>query len=425
MKKGKLLSATVLILWGALLAFCQEDPLQKVTLPEIVEQAVERNPRIRAAYQEWQAALEKIPQAESLPDPMLGYSHFGQSVETRLGPQRNKISLSQKIPFFGKLSLRGKIAQQGASMLQERYNRVKDEVILKAKEFYFSLYWFDKVLAISQQEKEVLERLSHIAQKKYETGTANQQDVLKAQLEISKVKDKILNLNQGRRAVAASLNSLLDRPPHSLVGKVREPQLPEFKIKIDRLYQIAEEKKPELKEVRHLIAQSEESLKLAKKNYYPDFTFMVDYIDIGGGTTSMAEDGRNAWMGSVGINIPLWRKKLQASQAEAELKLEASREKYNQVKNMTLSEVNELYHEVKTAAEQIDLYQYSLLPQAEQSFKASEVGYLAGKVDFLNLLDSERMVLLIKTGYYKTVSDYGKSLARLERSVGEKIEHME
>ncbi len=176
-----------------------------------------------------------------------------------------------------------------------------------------------------------------------------------------------------------------------------------------------------MKKAENLIEKNQVSLKLTKKNYYPDFRIMFDYIDIGGGTTTHPKDGRNAWMGSIGINIPIWRKKLRAAEAEAALQLKASQEKHTDIKNKTLSSVNELYHEVKTDEEQINLYKYSLLPQAEQAFKASEVGYLAGKVDFLNLLDSERMVLMIKTGYHKSIADFGKSLARLERVVGKDL----
>lgn len=399
----------------------QQAGQRRISLLEMIEEALRQNPRVKAAYSEWQAALEKIPQAKSLPDPVLGYAHFGQSLETRLGPQRNKLSLSQKIPFFGKLSLKGKIAERGASILEEEFNRIKAEVVLRMKMSFFSLYWLDKVIKITQEEKEVLQRLARIAQKKYEVGKASQQDVLKALLEISKVNNKILSLNQGRKAVVAELNSLLNRPPEAFLEEVKEPEIILLEIDLERLYSIAEEKRPELKKAEQFIEKSREGLKLAKKNYYPDFTLRVDYIDIGGGTTSHLEDGRNSWMGSVGIKIPIWRSKLRGAEAEAALRLKASQEKYGGLKNETLSKVNELYFEAKTAQEQIQLYKYSLLPQAEQSFKASEVSYLAGKVDFLNLLDSERMVLLIKTGYHKAVADWGKSLAQLERFVGQEI----
>lgn len=421
MRKTIMVFSVILVFLSLLPAFSQEMAEKKVVLSEIIQEALKENLQIVSAQKEWQAALEKIPQAKSLPDPVLSYSHFGRSIETRLGPQRNKISISQRFPFFGKLSLREQIAQSQASILRERYSAAIADIVLKVKQAFFSLYWFDKSLKISHEEKEVLLRLARVTAKKYETGQANQQDVLKAQLEVSKVLDKILALKQGRKAVVVEINFLLNKPPDVLVGVAEEVEVPEFQIELAELYKWAKESRPELRKVRYLIEKDERSLKLAKKNYFPDFHIMFGYIDIGGGTTSSPEDGRNAWMGSVGINIPLWRKKLRAAEAEKAVKLKASEALYRDVENETLSRVNELFFEVETVREQIQLYQYSLLPQAEQSFKASEVGYLAGKVDFLNLLESERMVLMIKTGYYKAISDLRESLARLERIVGKEL----
>jgi outer membrane protein TolC len=412
----------LLIFLGSTLAlFSQDVPKKKMALSELIQEALEQNPQLKAAKNEWQATLEVIPQARSYPDPMLSYSYFGQSIETRLGPQRNKFSLSQKFPFFGKLSLRGKIAESTASIFEEQYKAVRADIVLKVKIAYFSLYWFDRSITINREENEVLKRLAKIAQKKYETGAASQQDVLKAQLEISRITDKILLLEQGRIGVVAQLRSLLNRPPELHLGEAGEFATPELKAGLEDLYEWAKEERPELRKARYLIEKNEKSLKLAKKNYYPDFKIMFDYINIGGGTTDHPEDGRNSWMGSIGINIPLWRNKLKAAEAEKAVKLKASKENYQNIENETLSRINELFFETRTAQDQVELYKYSLLPQAEQSLKASEVGYLAGKVDFLNLLDSERVVLQIKIGYFKAISSWGKSFARLERVVGKDL----
>jgi len=411
----------VFVFFSALTLFSQEIQERKTVLSELIQEALSQNPQIKAARNEWQAALNVIPQAKSLPDPVLSYSYFGQSIETRLGPQRNKVSLSQKFPFFGKLSLKGEIAYRGASILEEQYNAVKADIVLNVKKAFFSLFWFDRAIKISQEEKEVLQRLAKIAEIKYETGETNQQDVLKAQLEISKVLDKLLILKQGRIAIVAELSYLLNRPPDFSFREVEEFEVSEFRVELDKLYEWAREKRPEMKKAQYLIEKSEEKLKLAKKNYWPDFKLMFDYIDIGGGTTSNVKDGRNSWMASVGISIPVWRKKLHAAEAEAATQLKASKDRFNDVKNNTFSRVNELFFEIKTAYEQVNLYKYSLLPQAEQSLKASEVGYLTGKVDFLNLLDAERMVLLIRIGYFKTIADLGKGIAQLERVVGKDL----
>jgi cobalt-zinc-cadmium efflux system outer membrane protein len=411
----------IVILFNPIPSFSQDVPKGKVALFELIEEALGQNPQIKAARNEWEASLKIVPQVKSLPDPMLSYAYFGQSIETRLGPQRNKFSLSQKFPFFGKLSLKGGIAKSAASLFEEQHNVVKADIVLSVKKAYFSLFWFDSALKITNEEKEVLQRLAKITQRKYETGKGNQQDVLKAHLEISRVTDKILLLKQGRKGITAGLNSLLNRPPESSFGETRGFNVPEIRFNLEELYSWAKEFRPELKRARFLIEKNEKSLKLAKKNYYPDFKIMFDYIDVGAGTTTNANDGRNSWMASIGITIPIWRGKLRASEAEAAIRIEASQEGYKSIETKTLSRVNELFFEVKTASEEVNLYKYSLIPQAEQSLKASEVGYLAGKVDFLNLLDSERMLLQIKIGYFKSIADLGKSLAQLERVVGKDL----
>lgn len=424
MNKNLLIGLVFLVSFGAIGLLAEELTESGVTLHELVEEALQKNLQIQAAKKEWEASLQKIPQVRALPDPVLSYSHFGQSIETRLGPQRNKISVSQKIPFFGKLGLKGEVALQSAGVFEQQYNTVKADVVLKVKEAYFSLFLIDSSIRISKEEKAVLTRLSRIAEKKYETGQANQQDALKAQLAISRVTEKLLSLQKIRKAVIAELNSLLDRDAETPVGKTEEFAVPEMAVGLDQLLGWARKNRPELRRAQSVIQKNKESLKLVKKDYYPDFRVMLDYIDIGAGTTTQLEDGRNAWMASIGINIPLWRKKLGAAEAEAAIRIKASEDTHENLENETFSRISALFFEVVTAREQIELYEFSLLPQAEQALKASEVGYLAGKADFLNVLDSERMVLMVKNGYFKILTELGKSLAKLERLVGKDLFNM-
>ena len=421
MRKNLLLGIIVLFTFWPQGLQSGESKETLVTLDGLVEAALQQNLQIQAAKKEWEAALQKIPQVKALPDPVLSYAHFGQSIETRLGPQRNKISVSQQIPFFGKLGIKGEIAEKGAGVFEQKYNIIKADVVLKVKEAYFSLFMIDRSIRISKEEKAVLLRLSEIATKKYEAGQASQQDALKAQLEISKVTEKLLSLHQVRKAVMAELNSLLNREADTPIGKTDEFAFPEVEVGLEQLMGWASENRPELRRAQSIIQTNKESLRLVKKDYYPDFRVMLDYIDIGAGTTVHPEDGRNSWMASIGINIPLWQKKRRAAEAEAVIRIKASEDAYKNLTNETLSQLSALFFEVATAREQIELYEFSLLPQAEQALRASEVSYLAGKADFLALLDSERMILMIKNGYFKILAELGRSFARLERMVGKDL----
>ena len=422
MKTKITLILVILVTIGSGLSFPQEKPSEaEVVLPDLIKEALENNPQIKASHEEWQASLEQISQAKGFPDPTLSFAHFGQSIETRLGPQRNKISLSQKIPFFGKLSIKENIARENSSIFEVQQTRVSADLVLQVKEAFFSLYWFEKAIDLRNQEKGVLGRLAKIAQKKYETGIASQQDVLKAHLEISRLSERILTLKQGKKAIEARLNALLNRSTASTFGRIGDIGDPYLTLSLSELYELARDGRPELKQAQHYIMKSEKSIELAKKNNWPDFTLKFEYFDIGAGATTHPEDGRNAWLGAIGINIPLWRGKYKAAEAEAAIRLTANQKRFEDLKNDTAARVNEYYQEIKTYEDQLALYKHSLIPQAEQTLKASEIGYLSGKVDFLNLLESERMILQIKTGYFRNLSDSRKSLARLERLIGQDL----
>jgi len=420
MKKTKYVWVLLLVLNVLVVPlFSQKNNLPgKAVLEELIQEAWENNPGAHAAEMRWKAALEKIPQVKALPDPIFSYGHFFKSIETRLGPQRNKLSLSQRVPFFGKLSLKEQIALEQATVLEEQILQIKQDVTLKVKEAFYSLSWIDEVMQISLSEKEVLQRFADVARRKYETGAANQQDYLKAQLEITRVSEKLLSLKQGRHAAVARLNALLSRPSGSVFDEVEKTEFRPLELDPMVLTEWAASERPELRAVQQLIKKNDLDLDLAKKNYWPDFNVMVDYFDIGGGSTTHPNDGRNAWMASIGISIPLWRGKLKAAEAEAAIQLKANQSVLKDLQNNTSAKINELYHEIKMYEDQVSLYRHSLIPQAEQSLKASEIGYVAGNVDFLNILDAERMLLQLKTGFAKLLADRGKSLARLERVVG-------
>lgn len=413
----------VFLLSGILLVFSPIVPQHNnnnspLTLHSAIDLALKSNPRIRAAELVWRSQLETIPQERALPDPQLSFALFGQSIETRLGPQISRFSLSQKFPFFGKLKTKEKIAESHASALQEQFIKMKEDVVLQVKEAFFTLSWYTESIRITRQEKEVLETLARTAVKHYETGRGSQQDILKVQLEISRSINKLLQLKQGKNAATAKLNSLLNLSPENKLDPVLFGQSPPLDVGLPELYIWAEKERPELKIAERVMQKNEIQLTLAKKNYYPDFNLKFDYIMIGGGSTLHTRDGQNAWIGSIGINIPLWRKKLHAGKAQAQVRLNASRANYHSIRNNTKAMINELYLEIKTLEEQAGLFRKTLLPQAEQSVKASEIGYIAGKVDFLNVLDSERTILQLKTGYQKLITDREKSIARLERIVG-------
>lgn len=393
----------------------------KDTVEGLIREALENNPQIQVAFNEWKAAEYKIRSVKSLPDPMAKYGHFGESVETRVGPQENVYGASQKIPFPGKLGLKGKSQSKHAEMLREKYEAAKREVIKNVKFVYYDIFWVDKAIQITEGEKAILESLEKVAQRRYESNLTPQQDVIKAQVELSRLIDKLLLLRQNRKSLVAKLNSVLNRSRDTELGNITDVDTSVFEYEISQLQEIAKGSRQELIAANLDIERAEYEKSLARMNYLPDFTFGFDYIQVGSGETTMPNDGQDAWMGTVAVNIPIWFDKLNAQTKEKKALLEAARKNYENVGNSVSYEVEDLYFKILTYKDIISLYKTALIPQSEQAFDAAKTGYETSRVDFLNWLDAERVLLQTRLAYYKAIADYQKSIAYLERVIGKDL----
>ena len=153
-------------------------------------------------------------------------------------------------------------------------------------------------------------------------------------------------------------------------------------------------------------------------DYFPDITFGAEYIEVGSGTTTHVNDGQDAWLGKVSVNVPIWFDKLGAKLKAKKAKLKAAEKNAENLENSVVYEMQDIYFKVTAYRDIMGLYETALIPQADQSFDAARSGYESGKVDFLNWLDAQRTLLRTRLAYYKTVVDYHKSIAYLERIIG-------
>ena len=392
--------------------------LDIVTLDSLIDEATDNNPQIQAAYNNWQAAIYKVRQAKSLPDPMASYTYFGESIETRNGPQEEKYGVSQKIPFPGKLGLKAKAQSKRAGMFEEKYKAAKREVIRNLKFVYYDIFWVDRAIAITEEEKSILENLEKVAQRKYESNLTPQQDVIKAQVELSKLIDKLFMLRQNRKSLEAKINSILDRSRGMSLGRTDIPEPEEFAYELNQLHTISQEQSQDLLAANLDVERAKYEKSLAKMDFLPDFTVGFDYTEIGAGTTARADDGKDAWSTKIAVNVPIWFGRLGAQLKEKNASLIASKKNHENVENTIEYEVEDLYFKITTYKDIVLLYKTALIPQTEQAFEAARTGYESGKVDFLNWLDAERVLLQTRLAYYKAVVDYEKSVAYLEQVVG-------
>jgi outer membrane protein TolC len=217
------------------------------------------------------------------------------------------------------------------------------------------------------------------------------------------------------------MNSLLNWPAGSPLGVLEDFKITDFEYSLEKLHYLSKESRPELIAASLDIQRKQFQKSLAKLDYLPDFNLGISYIQVDEGHTTMPNDGQDAWMGMISVNIPIWFGRLKAQLKEKEAELEASEKNYQDLENRVASEVEDIYFKITTYQDIISLYETALIPQTEQSFRAAKTAYETGKVDFLNWLDSERVLLQTKLAFYKAIADYQKSIAYLERIVGKEL----
>lgn len=387
------------------------DSLLPLTLDYVVDTALRANAQLRSMRARYEAMQERPIQERALPNPMLQYGSMDM-VKQGSWPNTNekRFMLSQEFPWFGKLGLRGEVATKEAEAMQREYDAMVREVIMMVKESYFDLYAVQRALAITRAEQDVLEQMQKIAETKYGVGEVMQQDVLKAQAEISMLQQRLYELEQEEVVLKAKLNLFLNRRADSPLGfAVTEPQR-EFEVKAEELFSLAERERPEIKQARANIQRNQAERNLMRREFFPDYRLGLEYRSF--------RTGDNMVMFTLGFDLPIWRAKYSAGVRESEKMIESSQAGLEAAQREAAFDVQDAYFKLLTARRTLELYQTALVPQAEARFEASEAGYRTGKVDFLDLLESERFLLSTRVMAVMAEGNIGMQLGRLERAVG-------
>lgn len=389
-----------------------------VKLEALIAEAVENNPAIAAARERWSAAGERPAQVSSLPDPMLSYRRWLSSVETRVGPQENVFMLSQRIPFPGKLDLKSRMAAEDAFAEGKRYEATVRDVVYKVSTAYYDLYRIDRSLRILDDYLVLLKDFSRIAEQRYATGRGIQANVLKSQVEISSILQRRLAFERMREGVVARVNALLGRSMETPLGVVAAIDTTRLDISGSALAEQALLEREELRMTEAMIRKSEFKEALARREFLPDFNVQGSYITIPRESSMFPDAGKDAFSLMVGVNLPIFRGRRRAAVDEARQMISANTLAYRNLENSVRSEIADLVFQIETTAKTLDLYEQGLLVQAESSLQSAISAYGTGNLDFLGLLDAERMLLQLKLAYVKEQSGYRKQIAALARAVG-------
>ena len=384
---------------------------ENLSLNQLINFALERNPQIKSLQDMTYAQKSRVSAEGALPDPVLGFSlknvgldrfTVGQEMMSEVG-----FSVSQMIPFPGKLRLKSAIASSQALQVEETLKAARLSLVREIKELYAKLFYYQKSLELLQRKKDVLRNALQISEVKYSVGVGVQSDLFKAQVEISGIEEMILTMEQMARTTRANINSLLDLPPESPLGNPKEIDFYELKADLNTLQEQAQAKSPVLKEAQLMIDQGEIEVKMAKKEYYPNFM-----IQVGKGFKGALPDMYEVM---VGVEVPLYYKKKQANLLEESVsRLSSSKNQYTSMKNEIAFMLTESYTMAKTFANVVALYKDKVLPQARLAYESSLANYRVNRVDFLMLLSDIHSLFTYEMEYFRNLSNFWASVAKVE-----------
>lgn len=408
-KSDSVLAVAIALLIKAASAGAAEEP---VSLKALVDEAIDRNPALQAAGQRYEAATKRPPQEGALPDPTIGFMSTSMTNPIPLyvvDPIANVgVSVSQEIPYPGKRALARQAAEHDAEKAREDVESVRLKLIADLKRAYFEIAFIDRAADLLKESQRLLEQLEKIAETSYTVGTASQQDVLRAQTEISVLIARQIELEQRRAGSVAQLNALLNRPSGSPVGALADYPLPELQSTAADLESSAVEKSPDLRSMTREIEAETTRLELARKQLRPDF--MV------GGSYGYSRQERDMWQFKFDVRVPLYYKQKQKNGIEeAARMLAVARKSYDAMLQEVRSGIQEQYSMAGASNRLAKLYDSGIIAQAKLTLDASISSYKVGQVDFLSVLTNFVGVLEYRMSYFEEVARYQQALAELER----------
>jgi cobalt-zinc-cadmium efflux system outer membrane protein len=387
----------------------------EVKLTDLLAEAERVYPAIHAERQMVESKRARIPQVMSLPDPTVTVGWMGNitpfSVQ-HLDPSSYRgISAMQDLPYSGKLALRGRIAEKDVEVEKWNLEATRRQVRAGVKSAYYELWAVEQALANTEKNKDLLKKLSQIAVEKYKVGKGLQQDVIRSQLEVSRILLTLTLLNQRQRALVARLDTLLLRPSDTPIGTLVPVEKSSLDYSFDELIEKGVGNSPDIRRQEQLIEQNQYAVNLAQKAYYPDFRIGYDYWQ--------RPDMPDMHGFNFTINVPIFYKKKQREGVrEAGFALESAKQSREAIHTELLFQVKDQFLRAKASDELLTLYTRALVPQSALALESSLAAYQTGSLDFESLISNFSSVLEYETNYYEELANYQKALVNLEQITG-------
>jgi cobalt-zinc-cadmium efflux system outer membrane protein len=380
----------------------------------LVAQVLSVNPDIRSAAATWRAAAQRYPQEVALDDPMFGFLLGPGSWGSNEVDDAYMVEVAQKVPWHGKRQLRGNKARAEANAAYHDVSEERLRIAEITRLAYFEYYLAHRQIDILNESTHLLQDFREIAISKYESSSVEQQDVLLIDVELAEQQRRLLELTRKEQVSRARINTLLITAPDATLSPPPSKLLTDSSlIAAEDLRGIAISQRPELAAQSARIRAQRYELSLACKEFYPDLEFVGRYDAF----WQVPEDDLRPMVG-MNLNMPIYKDKRYAAVSEARAKIAKEQADYDAKTIEIAYEVEQTYRRVEESQQTIKLYEDSILPTARHSIDAARASYVAGKLDLLRLIESQRQLLDLQDRYYEEIAEYHSRLAELERVVG-------
>lgn len=391
-----------------------------LTLDEIERIALAENPEIHVAVRKVALAEAHVPTTGKLDDPQFMLRNWQVPLRKpwELNAAQNMLMLSQSLPGPGKRPLQTSIAQSDVTVAQDELESVRLRVQVEVRKAFFDLLLAQEEMRIHDQHVDIARQAIEAARIKYTVGKVPQQDVLKAQLAMTRLEEHIIRFERDAEVARVRMNTLLGRDPATPIRVQGDfgigADLPAEK----QLQQLSLQSRPDLLEAQAAAEKSRKEQSLARKAYVPDFSVAGGYMLMPTGS-----DPRNNYMFEGSMTLPwLNRKKHDAGMNEAAVKVTEQDAELGAMRNSAFGQIDEALAEARSAQRLARMYHGSLEPQAESTLHAAVIAYENNQTDLLDLIDSQMTVIEVNLAWFQSMGDFAASMSDLELAVGAPIE---
>jgi outer membrane protein TolC len=394
-----------------------------VSLSSLVDELLAKNPELQAVRKRYEAALTRPYQDSALPDPRItaGWNSNGNPLPgTGLGVEPTSnigMQIAQELPYPGKRSLKGGIARKEADSEGQMFRAKELGVVAQLKTAFYDLRFVYEATDLLHRSQSVLQRLAKVSEARYSVGKAMQQDLIKAQVEISILENRLVVLEQRKASLTAEIAALLNRPSGSTLGRPESdesvPQLPPLELLVARAGQAS----PMLRSQRALVDSKQLGVQMARKEYYPDFDVMAGYYNMG--------RMKDMWEMKVQVNVPVyfWRKQRYGLE-ESTLRLVEAQRTYRSNEQTLAFRIRDRFEMAEASRKLMELYSKRVVPQSRFALESSLASYETGAVDFLTVFSNFNTILEYETSYYGQQAEYLKALTSLEELVAQPLDKL-